>query len=115
MLLLHERGLVAVQVTDFFLRGVGLLVSVNGRGRVLRNIMHGTDRTIKLGGESPILNLRLACDSIIVLLAAASPNVIVWNQTILLLLSSLINSIHRSSTLSAIVLLLLLLVLVLIF
>lgn len=115
VLLLHERGLVAVQVTDFFLRGVGLLVSVDGRGRVLGYVVHWANWAVQLGGEPPVLDLRLACDCVVVLLVAAAPDVVVWKQAVLLLLSSLINPIHLASTLSTILLLLLLLLLVLIF
>ena len=110
VLLLYQGGLVAVEVTDFLLRRVGLLVGVDSRWGVLRGVMHRSYRAVQVGGQSAVLDLRLACNRIIVLIVVTS-YVVVWNQTILLFLlsSCLVGSttVHLS-TLSAILLLLLL-------
>jgi len=111
VLLLDQGGLVAVQVADLFLRGVGLLVRVDRRRRVLRNVVHWADRTVQLGRQSAVLDLRLARDGVVVLLVAS--DVVVGNQTVLLLLCALVGRPVDLTTLSTILLWLLLLLLLL--
>lgn len=85
MLLLNERGLVAVQVAYFLLLVVTFLVCIDSCRAVIRRVVYIICGVGEFGREPAVLYLRLAGNCCIVLVTAPS-DIVVGKQPVLRLL-----------------------------